>query len=449
MTKKLNSSINRKHGGATTGPLSMPNNAVISQSGTIPGQQSTQQPNPSAPATTPASTKLFDTSPSASASPPAQVLPSTTTTTTTIKPTTEARPPLVPFVNRFQAPIKKTGEVIGQLGNTIKNTTENIIDNINTTTENLSKKIQDTSKIVNDSTKTAFEDVKQSTSNLFSTNSYKESSSSLQNSLTDFLNSNDSVSRFAFVILILFLFIFLVRIGVNLIAYFLMPKDEPDILRGMIDSKQMMIIEQDPSKLSSIPIKRSVNRTDGIEFSWSVWMNITDITYNEDKFRHVFNKGNSTVVNDIESDNYGMIQPNNAPGLYITPYKNNLMIVMNTFNTINEKIEIEEIPLNKWLCVIIRCENKTVDVFINGTLVKRHILSGVPKQNYDNINLSLNGGFGGYTSSLKYYDRALNILDITGILYKGPNKKIVTQDVASSNSSYISTRWYFNENLNV
>ena len=55
----------------------------------------------------------------------------------------------------------------------------------------------------------------------------------------------------------------------------------------------------------------------------------------------------------------------------------------------------------------------------------------------------------GNGSSLKYYDRALNILDITGILYKGPNKKFVSEDIASTNSSYISTRWYFNENINV
>tara|TARA_Y100000389_G_scaffold83206_1_gene79760 strand:+ start:574 stop:1911 length:1338 start_codon:yes stop_codon:yes gene_type:complete len=356
-----------------------------------------------------------------------------------------------PVVNTVNNALKTTGNLVSNIGTTIKNTTGNVINKVNDSAKDLTNQIKDTSISATESVKLAFNDTKNDTVNLFSTNTYKESTSSFKDSVSDFLNTNNLVSRFAFVILILFIFIFLLRIGVNLIAYFLMPKDEPDLLKGMINSKQMMIIEQDPSKFSSIPLKRSVNRNDGIEFSWSVWINIEDITYNENKYRHIFNKGNSTIINDENDDNYGMIQPNNAPGLYITPYKNNLMVVMNTFNTINEKIEIEEIPLNKWLCIVIRCENKTLDIFINGTLVKRHVLSSVPKQNYDNVNLSLNGGFGGYTSSLKYYDRALNILDITSILYKGPNKKILSESITSTskNPSYISTRWYFNENLNV
>ena len=356
-----------------------------------------------------------------------------------------------PVLNSVNKAFKTTSNLVSNIGTTIKDTTGNVMNNVTNVAKDLSKQVEDTSKSATESMKLAFDDTKKDTIKLFSTNTYKESTSSFKDSVSDFLNTNNLVSRFAFVILILFIFIFLLRIGVNLISYFLMPKDEPELLKGMINSKQMMIIEQDPSKFSSIPIKRSVNRNDGIEFSWSVWVNIEDITYNENKYRHIFNKGNRNIINDENDDNYGMIQPNNAPGLYITPYKNNLMIVMNTFNTINEKIEIEEIPLNKWLCIVIRCENKTLDIFINGTLVKRHVLSSVPKQNYDNVNLSLNGGFAGYTSSLKYYDRALNILDITSILYKGPNKKILSESITSTskNPSYISTRWYFNENLNV
>jgi hypothetical protein len=54
---------------------------------------------------------------------------------------------------------------------------------------------------------------------------------------------------------------------------------------------------------------------------------------------------------------------------------------MNTFNVINEEITIPDVPLNKWVNVIIRCQNTTLDVYINGTITRSVELTGVPKQN--------------------------------------------------------------------
>jgi hypothetical protein len=81
----------------------------------------------------------------------------------------------------------------------------------------------------------------------------------------------------------------------------------------------------------------------------------------------------------------GMIQPNNAPGLYIAPNTNALVIVMNTYNVINEETLIPDIPLNKWINVIIRCQNTTLDVYINGIISRSIHLLGVPKQNYGDV----------------------------------------------------------------
>ncbi|MEI6614520.1 MAG: LamG-like jellyroll fold domain-containing protein, partial [Chrysiogenales bacterium] len=100
-----------------------------------------------------------------------------------------------------------------------------------------------------------------------------------------------------------------------------------------------------------------------------------------------------------ENQPQGLNFPNNAPGLYIAPNTNNLVIFMNTFNVINEEIEVNDIPLNKWVNVMIRCENTTLDVYINGTIVKSHHLHGVPKQNYGDVYIAPNGGFSGYISN--------------------------------------------------
>ena len=88
----------------------------------------------------------------------------------------------------------------------------------------------------------------------------------------------------------------------------------------------------------------------------------------------------------------GMSFPNNAPGLYIAPNTNDLVVVMNTFENPSETIIVPDIPMNKWVNTIIRCDNTTLDVYVNGTIIKRHQLSGVPRQKYDDVYVAANRG---------------------------------------------------------
>ena len=233
------------------------------------------------------------------------------------------------------------------------------------------------------------------------------------------------------------------RIGIVIMTYFLENNKSPHLMDGMVNASQMLIYKQDPNESGSKTIYRSNNATDGIEFTWSVWILINNLTSrNTESYKHIFSKGTDTFLSN------GLNFPNNAPGLYLTPYKNELMVIMNTNEIINEEILIPDIPLNKWLNVIIRCNNTTVDVYINGVITKSTNLSGVPKQNYGNVYVAMNGGFNGYISNLWYYSRALNSVDIQNIAFRGPSTKL---QVNNSNSSglqlrfpnYLSLRWYF------
>jgi hypothetical protein len=136
--------------------------------------------------------------------------------------------------------------------------------------------------------------------------------------------------------------------------------------------------------------------------------------------------------------------PNNAPGLYIAPNTNAFVIVMNTYDKINEEITIPNITLNKWINVIIRCQNKTLDVYINGTIARSAELSGVPKQNYGDIFIGMNGGFSGYVSNLWYFDHALGTSAIQDIVRVGPNTKMTGSNAMNmKNPNYLSLRWFF------
>ena len=254
----------------------------------------------------------------------------------------------------------------------------------------------------------------------------------------EFLESNSLVAKFAFLLLVIFAFIILLRVGISVVSYFLKPNPSPHLMDGMVDATQMIIYPQDPSNNGSVTIYRSVNGTDGIEFTWSVWVFINNLQTNAGIYKHIFSKGNS----DLKEN--GLTYPNNAPGLYIAPNTNTLVVMMNTFNVINEEILIPDMPINKWFNVIIRCQNTTLDVYINGTVTRSLQLSGVPKQNYGDVFVAMNGGFDGYISNLWYYNYALGTAAIQNIVAKGPNTKMIGSSGMNDKSrNYLSLRWFF------
>lgn len=265
----------------------------------------------------------------------------------------------------------------------------------------------------------------------------------VNNSETGFFKSNSYVMNFAFLILVLFVFVFLLRLGLQGLQWLMSPPTSPHLLDGMVDSKQMLIFEQDPKLDNSKTILRSNNENNGVEFTWSVWIYIDDNNYNAGKFRHIFHKGEEKVKVSENGGDTGLNAPQNAPGLYITPVKNNLLVVMNTFHNVSEEVEVEELPMNKWINIMLRVENRTMDVYINGTIVRRHMLTGLPRQNYGNVYTGMNGGFSGNTSNLWYFDYGLGAREIENIVKNGPNTKLATSsNINNRDAQYLSFRWF-------
>lgn len=278
--------------------------------------------------------------------------------------------------------------------------------------------------------------------------------------------SNGIIAKFSFVLLVLIVFVILFQIIANILYYVYAPVKSPYLINGMIDGKESVEIAQDPSK--SNYILRSKNEKNGIEFSWSSWIYIDTMSYKEGELKHIYHKGEKQITfdeiqdgdngendendemdkNDLDK-NYdvmpGLNYPHNSPGVYLAPNSNTLFIYFNTYNALLEKIEIPNIPMQKWFSLIIRGKDKILDIYINGVVTKRHLLSGVPKQNYGKIYAGLNGGFGGFLSNLRYFNYAVKTKDIDDILKQGINTKILNKKPGrndSSNANYLSSSWY-------
>lgn len=267
---------------------------------------------------------------------------------------------------------------------------------------------------------------------------FKSFSTTSTSGNTSFLESNSLVAKFAFLLLVIFAFIILLRVGISLISYLLKPSGSPHLIDGMVDATHQIVFHQDPSNNDSVTIYRSINENQGIEFTWSVWIFINNLQYLEGQYKHIFHKGNSNL------EKTGLNFPNNAPGLYLAPNTNSLVVMMNTFNVINEEITIPDVPVNKWFNVIIRCKNTTLDVYANGTIIRSINLVGVPKQNYGDVYVGMNGGFDGNVSNLWYYNYALGTAAIQKIVSDGPNTNMIGSNGMNDKSrNYLSLRWFF------
>lgn len=257
--------------------------------------------------------------------------------------------------------------------------------------------------------------------------------------IKEFMETNSIVAKVAFLLLAVFAFFIALRFGIAILTYIMNPS-AVHLMTGMINAKEGITYSQDPSGDAYTALPHSSNESDGIEFTWSCWIYITNLKYLDGQYRHVFYKGNNNLGSN------GINEPNNAPGVYIAPHTNALVVMMSTFNEINKEVIIPNMPMNKWVSIIIRCQNKTLDVYINGTVTRSVQLGGVPKQNDGDVYVATNGGFDGYVSNLWYFNYGIGVNEIQRLVSAGPNTTMLSSGdnaLTNKDASYLSTRWFF------
>jgi hypothetical protein len=241
----------------------------------------------------------------------------------------------------------------------------------------------------------------------------------------------------------------LLKFGTQIIAYFFTPDDDPILIKGIQEGTTFTRIPVDPRENKSIPILRSQDRNEGLVFTWSTWLYFKEPELEtrgsapgqsmstQRQFKHIFNKGNDYCVEN------GIVQPNNAPGLYISNDYRELLVVMSTFENPTEIVTITNIPIQHWMNVIIRVNQYKLDVFINGTLTKTAILKGLPNQNYEPVYVALNGGFHGFISKLQYFAHSIGANQIQEIVAAGPMLNGIGGNVTNTNADYLSFKWFY------
>ena len=202
----------------------------------------------------------------------------------------------------------------------------------------------------------------------------------------------------------------------------------PLLLDGNKNAKHALVVSQDPNNPSYIPIKRSEEQN-GIQFTYSFWFYIENLDYKNGEWKHVFHKGNSSSY------------PNRAPGVWLHPTKNSVRIYMNTQDNILEFVDIDNIPLRKWVHMAVILNNQNLDIYVNGYLKERKALESIPRQNDDDFWINMFGGFEGFVSNIQYFSYAVDFGTINSIIKTGPSKSncIDTSEVPP----YLNDNWWY------
>jgi hypothetical protein len=162
---------------------------------------------------------------------------------------------------------------------------------------------------------------------------------------------------------------------------------------------------KDVANVSHTKLSGNAEATD---FTYSFWINVNDWNYKIDEKKSILKRSGT--------------DGNSSPEIYLKPYTNDLVIELEMFNEASsgqanssQKIAstVRNIPLQKWTNITITTNNRSLDTYLDGKLVKTSLLEGPIKVNGTaDVNIcAVDGsgpGFAGNIAKVRYYSRTLN-----------------------------------------
>jgi hypothetical protein len=210
-----------------------------------------------------------------------------------------------------------------------------------------------------------------------------------------------------------------------------------NLVPNTINNDKTIAILQNPNTAGSNSVSLSSNERTGVEFSYSFYLNVNPSSFQQKSpttsLLHVFHKG------------YASQFPLMSPGVYMRSDTNTMRVYMGTYKTWNNYIEIENIPVSKWVHVALVCKEKALEIFVNGNIAKKMSFEGyTPYQNYQDIccfsnrrvllqpakiaslteDFNVMGSMTGLLSRLTYFSYALCYAEIQAMMNEGPSSQM-------------------------
>ena len=180
-----------------------------------------------------------------------------------------------------------------------------------------------------------------------------------------------------------------------------------------------------------IPAKKLHGNSHTNNYAYSVWFYVSDWSYRLSEQKDLLVRGGAGGTAN--------------PRITLAPYENNLSISVHTFPTHGGQqplgpgglppgahplgpqpaqaptCNVNNFPLQRWVNLIVSLNNRTMDVYLDGKLVRTCILPAPAKIDPDApVILTPGGGFKGWTSNTQYFATPLNPQEAFNIYAAGP-----------------------------
>jgi len=116
------------------------------------------------------------------------------------------------------------------------------------------------------------------------------------------------------------------------------------------------------------------------------------------------------------------------PSMKMKQFENTVDIKLKLINGTTLTVSVENVPLQKWTNLVMTVSDQSLDVYLDGKLVKTKVLEGSSPSIATDLAVFLtpDGGFNGFTSRFKYWSEALNPQEVWNVYTSGPGGNFLT-----------------------
>ncbi len=189
---------------------------------------------------------------------------------------------------------------------------------------------------------------------------------------------------------------------------------------------------QTTSTISASTLATNGSNTPSSNFAYSVWFYVNDWNYRYGEPKVIFGRMGAQSSDQSTGSVPGISGIDPCPAVVLGAVENNISVSLGCYpgadqepttpggKTIVHTCSIANVPIQKWVNLVISVYGRSMDLYIDGKLVRTCLLPGVASVNNNaNIYVTPAGGFDGWTSKLQYYPNSLNPQEVWNIYTQG------------------------------
>ena len=177
---------------------------------------------------------------------------------------------------------------------------------------------------------------------------------------------------------------------------------------------------QTGSTIAATSLATNGSNVPASNFAYSIWFYVNNWNYRYGEPKVIFGRMGSTSTAGSGSIS-GVSGTDPCPAVVLDPTENNVSVSLGCFpgadqepttpggNTVVHTCSVANVPIQKWVNLIVSVYGRSMDIYIDGKLVRTCLLPGVASiNNSSNVYVTPSGGFDGWTAKFQYYPDSLN-----------------------------------------